>query len=248
MRAEPADSASYRFDVLYQDNHLLVVHKPAGLATMGAMAGRPSLHQCVTRYLKHKFNKPGNVYLGIVSRLDAQTAGVVVLAKTSKAAARLTRQFAQREVDKSYLAIVESFNMPPEGRLLDHLVKNDQRKRMEVCEASNPRAKRSELTYRVLGRTGQETLLQLRPRTGRKHQIRVQLAHRQAPILGDRKYGSTRSFDDGIALLAHALRLEHPVRKTRMSFITTIPNSWKIGRFGLNLTKLVPWPDGNRLS
>ncbi len=187
-------------DVLYEDNHLLVVNKPAMLPTMGVGDNVPSLLSIAKQYVRRKYNKPGNVYLGVVSRLDAPVTGVVLLARTSKAAGRLSEQFRQREVEKLYWAIVEGQVELNEERLVDFLRKDERHRKMHVANPSTPDAQRAELTYRVLKRDVDQSLLEVRLLTGRKHQIRLQLSHAGMPIVGDRKYGSARRFASGIAL------------------------------------------------
>ncbi len=201
LPAEPA-SIGFRlvFDVLYEDNHLLAVNKPAMLPTMGVVAGRPTVLAEAKEYVRQKYRKPGNVYLGVVSRLDAPVTGVVLLARTSKAASRLTEQFRERHVEKIYWALVAGRVEPSAGELYHHLRKDERHRRMHVCAANAPGAQRAELSYRMLGEDAQPTaprvrpgtrtsLLQIRLLTGRKHQIRVQLADAGFPIVGDRKYG-----------------------------------------------------------
>jgi 23S rRNA pseudouridine1911/1915/1917 synthase len=228
-------------DVLYEDNHLLVVNKPAMLPTMGVADDRPSLLNVAKEYVRRKYNKPGNVYLGIVSRLDAPVTGVVLLARTSKAASRLSQQFRERDVEKFYWAIVEGPVEPGEGLLVDFLRKDERHRRMHVTGANAPDAQRAELTYRVIppdgeierGGTGETsmksspfTLLEVRPLTGRKHQIRLQLSHAGLPIVGDRKYGSSRPFATGIALHSRRLVIEHPVSKMQLEIEARLPASW----------------------
>jgi 23S rRNA pseudouridine1911/1915/1917 synthase len=223
-------------DVLYEDNHLLAVNKPAMLPTMGVSEDRPSLLAAAKDYLRRKYTKPGNVYLGIVSRLDAPVTGVVLMARTSKAAARLAKQFRDRDVEKIYWAIVEGELDPPTGQLVDFLRKDERHRRMHVTIADALGAQRAELDYRVLVDQSfaprppggaRPTLLEVRPRTGRKHQIRVQLAQAGSPIVGDRKYGSRRAFSKGIALHARRLVVEHPVRKVSVTIDAPLPASWQ---------------------
>jgi 23S rRNA pseudouridine1911/1915/1917 synthase len=223
-------------DVLYEDNHLLAVNKPAMLPTMGVAEDRDSLLAMAKEYIRQKFAKPGNVYLGIVSRLDAPVTGVVMIARTSKAAARLSKQFRERDVDKSYWAIVEGPVEPTAGRLIDFLRKDERHRRMHVTGPNARDAQRAELAFRTLGagegeprlRDGANaTLLEVRPVTGRKHQIRVQLAAAGVPILGDRKYGSQRGFPAGIALHARRLVVDHPVLKTEVTIEAPLPGSWR---------------------
>ena len=214
-------------DVLYEDNHLLVVAKPAGLATQGAAAEEESLVTRAKAYLKRKYQKPGNVYLGVVSRLDAPVSGVVVLARTSKAADRLNRQFREREVAKSYWALVSGTPRPPEGELRDWLVKDEKQRRVVVATSKTPGAKEAVLHYRIERPLPSATWLDIALLTGRKHQIRVQLAARGWPVLGDARYGSRASFPQGIALHAHYLSLVHPVQQTTLEFRAPPPQAWR---------------------
>ncbi|QDV62736.1 RluA family pseudouridine synthase [Crateriforma conspicua] len=221
--------------VLYEDNHLLVVNKPAEIATMGAEAGRPTIHAAACEYLKTKYNKPGNVFVGIVSRLDTMTSGVLVLARTSKAASRLQAQFARKGNDsgpgKVYLAVVQGEIDPPTGHLRDEVFKDDAARRMRTAGRSgNPpggSAQSAELEYQSIAGDDRCTLLAVRLATGRKHQIRVQFADRGHPILGDRKYGSGRPFPAGISLHSWALAIDHPTKKDRMAFHASPPRSWR---------------------
>jgi 23S rRNA pseudouridine1911/1915/1917 synthase len=217
--------------VLYEDNHLLVVVKPAGLATMGTPAGLPTLLTLAKQYVKERHKKPGNVYLGVVSRLDAPVTGVVLLARTSKAAARLTEQFRSRAIDKSYWAIVEGQIEPAEGRLLDWLAQDERHRRMHVVGATMPGAKEARLTYRRLSVVRGHSLVEIELETGRKHQIRLQLSHHGHPVVGDRKYGSRVEFSQGIALHARRLVVSHPTTGERLEFEAPLPTAWR--RFGV---------------
>jgi len=239
-------------DVLYEDNHLLVVNKPAGLPTMGD-ADRETLHSLAGAYLKRKFNKPHGVYVGIVSRLDSMTSGVIVLARTSKAAARLNTQFADNakrlnresatrgssdappgapeSIRKTYLAIVRpepygNAPLSPRGRMLDNLYKDDAAHRMRVTALPRDNAKPASLIYQTLASEPSHAFVAVAPLTGRKHQIRVQFAARGWPILGDRKYGSTAVWQSGIALHSYQLTIEHPTRREPMTFRCPPPESW----------------------
>lgn len=233
-------------EVLYEDNHLLAVNKPAMLPTMGVAADRPSLLATAREYIGEKYRKPGNVYLGIVSRLDAPVTGVVLLARTSKAAARLSQQFRDRDVQKCYLALVAGPVEPAAGRLVHYLRKDERHRKMHVTAESTPHAQRAELDYRLLRhdkenrssdnppglpfslspRLRRHTLLEIELLTGRKHQIRVQLAKAGWPVVGDRKYGSAETFPSGIALHAWQLELEHPVRRTVLSIEAPLSPAW----------------------
>ncbi len=208
---------------IYEDNHLLVLNKPAGLATMGAA---PSLLQWARTYVKNKFHKPGNVYLGVVSRLDMPVTGVVVLARTSKAAARLAEQFRRRQVQKTYWALVR----PPlrgDGHWIDWMAKDEALRRMRVRSQPFPGAQQAELTCTVLRALPLVTWLEIRLVTGRKHQIRAQCSARGSPVLGDRKYGSEYPFAGGIALHARSLVIRHPTRDEVLTFTTEVPASWR---------------------
>ncbi len=218
-------------DVLFEDNHLLFVNKPAALPTMGVPAGQPSLIEQVRSYLKTKYDKPGRAYVGIVSRLDALASGVIVLARTSKAAGRLSEQFRQGEVIKLYWVLVEGRPEPSSGECLDLIRKDDARQRMYVTRQSHPSALSARLSYRTLARFPRASLLEIRLDTGRKHQIRVQMAQRGHPVLGDRKYGSTRSFPQGIALHARQIAVKHPVRPETLAIEAPLPACWQ--QFGV---------------
>jgi 23S rRNA pseudouridine1911/1915/1917 synthase len=219
-------------DVLYEDNHLLAVNKPAMLPTMGVADDRPSLLAAAKEYIRRKYHKPGNVYLGIVSRLDAPVTGVVLLARTSKAAARMTKQFRERDVEKVYWAIVEGVVEPANGHLIDFMRKDERHRRMHVTGPNTPEAQRAELSFRLVRRLAGASLLEVRPVTGRKHQIRVQLSHAGIPIVGDRKYGSTRPFPGGIALHSRRLVIAHPVSKMQLAIEAPLPAAWDVSLAG----------------
>jgi len=213
-------------DILYEDNHLLVVNKPAGIATMGVTEDEPSVARLAKEYLKQKYHKPGNVYLGVVSRLDALVSGVLVFARTSKAAARLTEQFRERETSKIYWAVVEHLPRNATQELVHWLKKDDRQQRMVVTPPQTAGAQEARLRYRPLQKLPRGELLEVELLTGRKHQIRLQLATVGTPILGDRKYGSERPFPHGIALHARQLTLAHPVKKEPLSWVAPLPASW----------------------
>jgi 23S rRNA pseudouridine1911/1915/1917 synthase len=212
-----------RLEVLFEDNHLLVVNKPAGLPTQGVVEGAASVVTAAKAYLKAKHKKPGNVYLGVVSRLDASVSGVLVLARTSKAAARLSEQFRERQVQKVYWALVEQPPDPAEGELIDWVKKDERKQRMAVVSRHTVGAQRARLSYRTLHKGGGSCIVEIRLDTGRKHQIRLQLSHLGCPILGDRKYGSRKTLTGGIALHARRLELVHPVSKEPLRFEAPVP-------------------------
>jgi 23S rRNA pseudouridine1911/1915/1917 synthase len=221
------------FKVLYEDNHVLAVVKPAMLPTMGVAEGIPSLLTVAKEYIRAKCAKPGGVYLGIVSRLDAPVSGVVLLARTSKAAARLCRQFRERDVSKIYWAVVENRVRPPHGRLVDSLCHDKRHRKMRIASADAADAIDAALLYKTLpgqsGKTlqGLTTRLEVTLETGRKHQIRLQLAHFGHPILGDRKYGSRRRFPTGIALHCRQVTFAHPVRGDHITLTAPPPRAWR---------------------
>jgi 23S rRNA pseudouridine1911/1915/1917 synthase len=213
-------------DVLYEDNHLLVINKPPAIATMGVAPGRPSVLVEAKRWIAQKHNKPGNVYLGVVSRLDAPVTGVLLMARTSKAAARLTAALRAREMTKIYHAVCPTGDYPPEATLEHYLRKDERHRKVHVTHAKAPGAQVARLSYRTLGSDGKLNLLEVQLETGRKHQIRVQLAKAVTPIVGDRKYGSDRELSVGIALHARRLELAHPVGSRPMQFEAPLPASW----------------------
>jgi 23S rRNA pseudouridine1911/1915/1917 synthase len=219
-------SSEFTLDVLFEDNHLLAVSKPAMLPTMGVADDRPSLLTLCKQYVKDKYEKPGNVYLGIVSRLDSPVTGLTLIAKTSKAAARLSEAFRTRRVRKTYLAAVEAQPDQADGVLEHYLRKDERHRKVHVTNAAAADAQLARLTYRQLGVSSGAALLEVEPETGRKHQIRVQLAKIGCPIVGDRKYGGAIDFEPGIALHAYRLELEHPVRHDLLSLRAPLPASW----------------------
>jgi 23S rRNA pseudouridine1911/1915/1917 synthase len=219
----PAD----QLDVIYEDNHLLVVSKPVGLATMGVAEHVPSLLSVAKEYIRRRYQKPGNVYLGAMSRLDAPVSGVLVFARTSKAAARLTEQFRTRAVDKTYWAIVSGTVPPTQAECVDWLRKDERHRRMHLATPSEPGAQEARLSFRRLQRLSRGWLLEVRLETGRKHQIRLQLSSRGFPVVGDRKYGSRDTFPAGIALHARSLTCTHPTRGDELKFVAPPPAAWR---------------------
>lgn len=214
-------------EILYEDNHLLVVNKPAGLPTMGVAPDKPSLLTVAKDYVKQRYQKPGNVYLGILSRLDAPVTGVVLLARTSKAARRLTEQFRERRVEKTYWALVDGALQPPEGICENWLAHDERHRRMHIVGPAVPGAQHARLAYRRLALFSDDSLVEISLETGRKHQIRIQLAERGHPILGDRKYGSRQPWPVGIALHARRLTVSHPTGGNRVTFEAALPAPWR---------------------
>jgi 23S rRNA pseudouridine1911/1915/1917 synthase len=214
-----------KLDIIFEDNHLLALNKPAGLPTMGVQEA--SLLTLARQYIKRRYLKPGNVYLGVMSRLDAGTSGVVLLARTSKAAARLTEQFRSRTVEKLYWAIVSGILDPPAGEWVDWVRKDEARQRMALARPDDPGAKEARLQYRRLRALDSGTLVEIQLLTGRKHQIRLQFAERGFPVWGERKYAEARRFASGMALHARRLVVEHPVLKTPLELCAPLPHSWR---------------------
>jgi 23S rRNA pseudouridine1911/1915/1917 synthase len=214
-------------EILYEDNHLLAITKPAGLATMGVASDAPSVVTLAKQYIKQKYHKPGEVYLGVVSRLDAPTTGIVLLARTSKAASRLAQQFRQRSAAKTYWAIVSGKLAPPQGELIDWVTKDEARQRMIVSGPWDAGAKEARLRYRQLRAVDAGSLLEIDLLSGRKHQIRLQLAARGHPIWGETKYGRGAPFADGLALHSRQLVIEHPTRRQPLTLLAPLPRSWQ---------------------
>lgn len=211
-----------QLDLLYLDNHLLVVNKPAGLLIQGDKTGDPTLLQAAKRYLKEKYDKPGNVYLGLVHRLDRPVSGVVVFARTSKAASRLSEQFRQKKTRKSYSALVKG-KLPEKGTLIHQIEKRGRTSRSVTGE----RGKTAELSFRRVRFRQGISEVEIDLITGRYHQIRVQLASLGFPVIGDRKYGSRDRFPNRtIALHASCLTLFHPVTNQQMRFHAEPPVDW----------------------
>ena len=222
----PESATLAPLEVLYEDNHLIAIMKPAGLATMGVQDGAQSAVTQVKAYLKQKYDKPGNVFLGVVSRLDSMVTGVLIFARTSKAAKRLNEQFRERSTEKSYQAIVSGSGIVETGRLTDWIRKDEKNHRMIASRHESAGGQKAELLVDAVEEVRSGYLLNLKLMTGRKHQIRVQLASRRAPILGDRKYGSSAPFPAGIALHAAQLVIGHPVTKQKLTITAPIPKIW----------------------
>jgi 23S rRNA pseudouridine1911/1915/1917 synthase len=222
-------------DILFEDNHLIVVIKPAGVLSQADITGAPDMLSLIKAYLKEKYQKPGDVYLGLLHRLDRPVSGVMVFAKTSKCASRISAQIREGKMTKMYRAIVCGEVSPEEGTLHGYLLKNDRDNIVKVFlpgDRSIPaEAKQSSLAYRVLSRVsssgtgnGVLTLLEIDLHTGRSHQIRAQLAKAGFPILGDQKYGSKQSgYSGDICLEAFRLEFDHPVRDERMIYEKELP-------------------------
>ena len=212
--------------VLYEDNHLIIVNKQAGEIVQGDKTGDTPLSDIVKDWLKEKHNKPGNVYLGVVHRLDRPVSGVVLFAKTSKALPRLNKMFAGHDnVSKTYWAIVQNRPQTPQGTLTHWLTRNEKNNTARAYDREVPGSKKAVLDYELIASGDRYHLLEIHLHTGRHHQIRCQLAKIGCPIKGDLKYGAPRSNPDGsISLHARNLTLEHPVSHENISVTAPVPN------------------------
>lgn len=204
-------------DVIYEDNHLIVINKKTGDIVQGDKTGDTPLSDFVKAYIKEKYNKPGEVYLGTIHRLDRPTSGIVIFAKTSKALSRMNELFKSKKVQKTYWAVTENTPNPKTGKLIDYLKKNEKQNKSYASKTEVNGSKISELDYEVKGVGDRYTFVEVKPKTGRHHQIRVQLANMGCIIKGDLKYGAKRSNKDGsIHLLARQVEFIHPVKKEKL--------------------------------
>ena len=212
-------------NVLYEDNHLIAVNKRPGDIVQGDKTGDEPLSEIVKRYLKEKYNKPDNVFCGVIHRLDRPTSGIVLFARTSKALARMNEQFRDKKVQKTYWAVVKNRPQQPEARLTHWLRKNQQQNKSYASEREKPGSKKAILSYALVQSSERYHLLEVGLETGRHHQIRVQLSHIGSPIKGDLKYGFDRSNKDAsIHLHARTLSFVHPVKKEPVSLVAPVPS------------------------
>jgi len=218
--------------VIYEDNHLLVVNKQSGILSQGDKTGDISLVELGKEYLKKKYKKPGNVFLGLIHRLDRPVSGAVVMAKTSKALERMNRLFHERKTRKTYWAIVEKPPPDEEGRLINWLIKDSRKNTVKSFHKEVKGSQKAELEYRLLGRVDKYYLVEIYPLTGRPHQIRVQLAGIGCPIKGDVKYGFPNANKDAsINLHAKGLEFIHPVKKEPLIVQAPLPKDPIWGKF-----------------
>ena len=211
--------------VLYEDNHIIAVNKTCNEIVQGDKTGDTPLSDIVKQYIKEKYNKPGNVFLGVVHRLDRPVSGLVVFAKTSKALSRLNEMFRTGDVHKTYWAIVKKNDIAPEATLTDWLTRNERQNKSYAHNREVPGAKKAVLSYKVRSMSDNYMLLEVRLMTGRHHQIRCQLAHMGCPIKGDLKYGSPRSNPDGsISLMSRRVEFVHPVSKETIAVEAPVPD------------------------
>ena len=212
-------------NVVYEDNHIIIVNKQSGEIVQGDKTGDTPLSDIVKQYIKEKYNKPGNVFLGVVHRLDRPVSGLVVFAKTSKALSRLNEMFRTGDMHKTYWAIVKKNDIAPEATLTDWLTRNERQNKSYAHNREVPGAKKAVLSYKVRSMSDNYMLLEVRLMTGRHHQIRCQLAHMGCPIKGDLKYGSPRSNPDGsISLMSRRVEFVHPVSKETITVEAPVPD------------------------
>lgn len=215
--------------VVYEDNHIVVVNKTSSEIVQGDKTGDTPLSEMVKQYLKEKYNKPGNVFIGVTHRLDRPVSGLVVFAKTSKALPRLNEMFRNGEVKKTYWAIVKECPKETEGELVHYLVRNEKQNKSYAYDKEVKLSKKAVLHYKLIGHSQNYYLLEVDLKTGRHHQIRCQLAKMGCPIKGDLKYGSPRSNPDGsICLHARTVQFVHPVSKEMIRLTAPVPegNLW----------------------
>lgn len=212
-------------EIIYEDNHLLITVKPPNVLTQSDSTGDESLHEMCKAYIKEKYQKPGEVYLGLVHRLDRPVGGLVAFARTSKAASRLSEQLRSHHMEREYLAVVCGCDLPEEAFLKDHLLKDEATGSVKVVKPGTPGAQEARLRYHVLARRPEAdtALVHVRLETGRKHQIRVQLQNCGHPIVHDMRYGPGVK-GESIALWGAVLRITHPTQKTPMCF-TSLPKA-----------------------
>ena len=216
--------------VVYEDNHIIVVNKTASEIVQADKTGDTPLSETVKHYLKEKYQKPGNVFLGVTHRLDRPVSGLVIFARTSKALTRLNEMFRSGEVKKTYWAVVKNAPKEPENELVHYLVRNEKQNKSFAYDKEVPNSKKAILDYRLIGHSENYYLLEVDLKTGRHHQIRCQLAKMGCPIKGDLKYGAPRSNPDGsICLHARKVRFIHPVSKELIELVAPLPegNLWK---------------------
>lgn len=217
--------------ILYEDNHIIIVNKRSSDLVQGDVTGDEPLDDRVRSYIKEKYNKPGDVFLGVVHRLDRPVSGCVVYARTSKALSRLSELFRTREVKKTYWAIVSERPPAEEGTLSNYLKKNEQQNKSYVYATEVKGSKLAELSYRVIARSEKYYLIEVDLQTGRHHQIRAQLAAAGCPVRGDLKYGSKRSNEGGgISLHSRRVSFVHPVKNEEISVVAPLPEDriWKL--------------------
>jgi 23S rRNA pseudouridine1911/1915/1917 synthase len=209
-----------KLKILYEDNHIIAINKPAGVLVQGDETGDTPIFEIVKEYIRFTYNKPGEAWLGIPHRLDRPVSGVLIFAKTSKALVRLNEMFQDQSIDKEYVAIVKERPDPLSATLVNYLVKDKDKNTSKILDGvskRNPDAKRCELDYNLISVLDGYNLLLIKPKTGRPHQIRVQLAHIGCPIVGDFRYGSTiKGIENNIYLHCRKMEFIHPIKKEKI--------------------------------
>lgn len=223
--------------ILFEDNHIIILNKLSSQIVHSDKTGDVSLEEMVKHYLKTKYNKPGNVYCGLVHRLDRPVSGVVMFVKTEKALIRLNKMMKEHQIHKTYWAIVRNNNIKPKATLVNFLIRNEKQNKTYVTKDTN-KGKYAELDYEVLKKSDNYQLLKVNLKTGRHHQIRVQLSNIGCPIKGDLKYGFERSNKDAsISLHARELEFLHPVKKEQIKIIAPLPKDSLWQWFDENISK-----------
>jgi 23S rRNA pseudouridine1911/1915/1917 synthase len=218
-------------DILFEDNHLLIINKKAGILVQGDDTGDLSLLDFAKEYIKKKYGKPGNVYIGLPHRIDRPVSGVVILCKTSKSLSRVAQAFNSKQIKKTYWAVVSKKPSKTSGTLVHWLQKNKESNKVKVATKEFPDSLRSELDYKIISEANGFYLLEIHPLTGRSHQIRAQLSEFKIPISGDYKYGDRNlSEDNSIHLHARSVEFLHPVREKALKITAPLPQSglWKL--------------------
>lgn len=218
-------------DILYEDNHLIAINKEAGIPSQGDESGDTSCFEMVKNYIREKYNKPGEIYLGLLHRIDRPVSGVLLMGKTSKATSRMNKLFADREITKIYHATLETLPEKHEATLTHYLVKDPIANRSKAHNKEVQHSKKAVLSYSLLGHLGRSSLLEIKPETGRHHQIRCQLAKLKLYIIGDVKYGASKgNADRSICLHANSLEFIHPVKKEKITIKAPYPKTqaWEI--------------------
>lgn len=220
----------YTPEILYEDNHIIAINKQASQIVQGDKTGDKPLVDLLKDYIKKRDNKPGNVFVGVAHRLDRPVSGVILFAKTSKALTRLNELIKNRELDKTYWSIVKNKPAQDSELLINYLIKNEKQNKSYVCDKEQKGALKAELEYKMLAKSTNYYLLEIKLYTGRHHQIRVQLSNIGCPIKGDLKYGFARSNPDAsISLHARSVEFIHPIKKETIKIIAPVPedNLWK---------------------
>ena len=214
-----------KVDVLYEDNHLVIINKPNGVLTHGDRTGDTPMEDLVKDYIRHKYNKPGNVFSKSAHRIDRPVSGVLIFAKTSKAHERMTQRFRERKIHKVYWALTVRKPIPPNGTCTQYVIKDHHRNVVSWSEKPGENRREAVTEYKVLAYVDPYYLLELHPITGRSHQLRVMLRSKRCPIVGDLKYNG-RKIDSGHAILLHSrrVRFEHPVKLTPLDIVAPLPD------------------------